>query len=184
MSTNSVCGGVKASQLAAKDARDFNEDINSVDQATVATAFGVKSGRVENPEEQDCTMTQAIADGGPTQPIIIIGAGIVGISTAIWLRRAGKNVLVLDRAEVGMGTSYGNGGVLAACGMVPVTSPGLGAKGPKLLLDKNFPLFLRWSYLPRLYPWLRKYLSHANDADTRRIAKGLTEITGDSIEQH
>jgi len=119
-----------------------------------------------------------------SQPIIVIGAGIVGISTAIWLRRAGKDVLVLDRAEVGMGTSYGNGGVLAACGMVPVTSPGLGAKGPKLLLDKNFPLFLRWGYLPKLYPWLRKYLGHANDADTRRIAKGLTEITGDSIEQH
>ena len=117
-------------------------------------------------------------------PVIIIGAGIVGISTALWLRRAGKQVLVLDRAEVGMGTSYGNGGVLAACGMVPVTSPGLGAKGPKLLLDREFPLFLRWPYLPHLYPWLRKYLSHANDADTRRIAKGLTEITGDSVAQH
>lgn len=118
------------------------------------------------------------------RPVIVIGAGIVGISTAIWLRRAGKPVIVVDRGEVGMGTSYGNGGVLAACGMVPVTSPGLGAKGPKLLLDKNFPLFLRWSYLPWLAPWLRKYMSHANDADTRRIAKGLTVITGDSIEQH
>ncbi len=117
-------------------------------------------------------------------PVIVIGAGIVGISTALWLRRAGKEVLVLDRAEVGMGTSYGNGGVLAACGMVPVTAPGLGAKGPRLLLDREFPLFLRWTYLPRLYPWLRKYLSHANDADTCRIAKGLTEITGDSIAQH
>lgn len=118
------------------------------------------------------------------KPVIVVGAGIVGISTAIWLRRMGKKVLVVDRGEVGMGTSYGNGGVLASCGMVPVTSPGLGAKGPKLLLDPNFPLFLRWSYLPKLAPWLRKYMSHANDADTRRIAKGLTVITGDSVEQH
>ena len=117
-------------------------------------------------------------------PVIVVGAGIVGLSTAIWLQRAGKSVRVLDRGAVGMGTSYGNGGVLAACGMVPVTSPGLAAKGPKLLLDKDFPLFLRWPYLPRLTPWLRKYLSHANDADTRRIAEGLTEITGDSVEQH
>jgi len=118
------------------------------------------------------------------KPVIVIGGGIVGISTAIWLRRAGKKVLVLERGEIGMGTSYGNGGVLASCAMVPVTSPGLGRKGPSLLLDREFPLFLRWSYLPKLAPWLRKYMSHANDADTRRIAKGLTVITGDSVEQH
>ncbi len=119
-----------------------------------------------------------------SRPIVIIGAGIVGISTAIWLQRAGKQVVVLDRGAVGMGTSYGNGGVLAACAMVPVTSPGLGAKGPMLLLDREAPLFLRWAYLPRLFPWLRTYLSHANDADTRRIAKGLAAITGDSVAQH
>lgn len=118
------------------------------------------------------------------RPVIVIGAGIVGMSTAIWLRRAGKKVLVVDRGAVGMGTSYGNGGVLAACGMVPVTSPGLRRKGLKLLLDREFPLFLRWSYLPKLAPWLHRYLGHANDADTRRIAKGLTEITADSVEQH
>ena len=68
--------------------------------------------------------------------------------------------------------------------MVPVTTPGLGVKGPKLLLDSNFPLFLRWTYLPRLYPWLRKYMGHANDSDTRRIAKGLTIVVADSVEQH
>ncbi len=118
------------------------------------------------------------------KPVVIIGAGIVGISTAIWLRRAGKAVVVVDRGEVGMGTSYGNGGVLASCGMVPVTSPGLALKGPKLVLDKEFPLFMRWSYLPKLAPWLIKYLRHANDADTKRIAKGLTEITGDSVAEH
>jgi len=118
------------------------------------------------------------------KPVIVVGAGIVGMSTAIWLRRMGKPVMVIDRGDVGMGTSYGNGGVLASCGMVPVTAPGLVGKGPKLLLDREFPLFLRWSYLPRLAPWLHKYLGHANDADTRRIARALTEITGDSVDQH
>lgn len=119
-----------------------------------------------------------------TQKVIVIGAGIVGMSTAIWLRRAGAEVTVLDRGKPGQGTSYGNAGVLAACSMVPVTAPGLVGKSPKLVMDPNFPLFLRWSYLPRLLPWLRKYLSHANDADTRRIADGLTPIVGDAIEQH
>ncbi len=116
--------------------------------------------------------------------IVVVGAGIVGVSSAIWLRRAGIEVTLIDRLEPGMGTSYGNAGVLAACSVAPVTGPGLIGKAPGLLLDPNFPLFLRWLYLPRLLPWLVRYLSHANDADTRRIARDLAPITSDSVEQH
>ncbi|MEX3011883.1 NAD(P)/FAD-dependent oxidoreductase [Hoeflea sp. TYP-13] len=116
--------------------------------------------------------------------IVVIGAGIVGVSTAIWLRRAGCEVTLIDRSKPGLGTSFGNAGVLASCSVVPVTTPGLMFKGPKFLLDPNFPLFLRWSYLPKLAPWLLRYLSHATDKDTRRIADGLTPIVSDSIEQH
>ena len=121
---------------------------------------------------------------GGSKHVVVIGAGIVGVSTAIWLARAGASVTLLDRGAPGTGTSYGNAGVLASCSVAPVTAPGLIAKGPKLLLDPNFPLFLRWSYLPRLAPWLVRYLGHANDADTRRIAAGLATIVGDSVEQH
>ncbi|MGJ8617485.1 MAG: NAD(P)/FAD-dependent oxidoreductase [Sulfitobacter sp.] len=119
-----------------------------------------------------------------TRHVVVIGAGIVGVSTAIWLRRAGTEVTLVDRAAPGTGTSHGNAGVLAACSMVPVTAPGLTRKAPAMLMDHDFPLFLRWSYLPRLLPWLRRYMSHANDTDTRRIAKGLTSIVSDSVEQH
>lgn len=119
-----------------------------------------------------------------TRHVVVIGAGIVGVSSAIWLRRAGLDVTVIDRAGPGTGTSHGNAGVLAACAMVPVTSPGLVRKAPGMLMNPDFPLFMRWSYLPRLLPWLARYVGHANDADTRRIAHGLTPIVGDSVEQH
>ncbi len=119
-----------------------------------------------------------------TEKIVIIGAGIVGVSTAIWLRRYGADVTLVDRGAPGQGTSYGNAGILASCAIVPVTTPGLIAKAPKLLMDPEFPLFMRWSYLPKLAPWLVKYLRHANDKDTRRIAKAMTPIIGDSVDQH
>lgn len=118
------------------------------------------------------------------QHVVVIGAGIVGVSAGLWLRRAGARVTIVDRQAPGQGTSFGNAGVLASCAMVPVTVPGLIAKGPRYLLDRNFPLFMRWSYLPRLLPWLVRYLSNANDADTRRIAQGLMHVVGDSVEQH
>ncbi|WP_282045224.1 NAD(P)/FAD-dependent oxidoreductase [Roseibium album] len=124
--------------------------------------------------------------GAASTHVVVIGAGVVGVSTAIWLRRAGIDVTVVDRVEPGTSasTSYGNAGVLAACSVAPVTAPGMIAKSPKMLLDPEFPLFLRWSYLPKLTPWLLKYLSHANDKDTRRISESLAPILYDSPSQH
>lgn len=118
--------------------------------------------------------------------IVVLGAGIVGVSSAIWLCRNGHKVTLVDREKPGSNkaTSFGNAGVLAACSVAPVTAPGMIAKSPKMLMDPNFPLFLRWSYLPKLAPWLLKYLSNANDADTRRIASGLAPLTHDTVEQH
>jgi D-amino-acid dehydrogenase len=119
-----------------------------------------------------------------TRHVVVIGAGIVGVSAAIWLRRGGAQVTLVDRAEPGRGTSHGNAGVLASLSILPVTAPGLLHKAPFMLASPDFPLFLRWMYLPRLAPWLVKYLGHANDTDTRRIAQGLTPIVSDSVEQH
>ncbi|MEO0380203.1 MAG: FAD-dependent oxidoreductase, partial [Pseudomonadota bacterium] len=117
--------------------------------------------------------------------IIIAGAGIVGVSTGIWLRRiCDAEVTIIDRLPPGEGTSHGNAGVLAACSIAPVTAPGLVRKAPGMLLNPDFPLFMRWGYLPKLLPWLFKYLSNANDADTRRIATGLTDVVADTVDQH
>lgn len=116
--------------------------------------------------------------------IAIIGAGIVGVSTAIWLQREGHKVILIDRAGPAEGTSYGNGGVLASCSIVPVTVPGLFLKAPKMLLSRDQPLFLKWGYLPRLAPWLVRYLGHANAADATRIAAALAPIIADSLNDH
>ena len=52
---------------------------------------------------------------GNKKQIIVVGAGIAGVSTALWLQRFGENVTLMDRSEPGEGTSFGNAGVLAAC---------------------------------------------------------------------
>lgn len=116
--------------------------------------------------------------------IVVIGAGIVGVSTAIWLQRAGHKVTLIDKTGPGAGASFGNGGVLAACACVPVTVPGITKKAPAMLLDKNEPLFLKWGYLPKLLPWLVKYLKHANEVDVQRIARAVSGVTGDSLHEH
>lgn len=121
---------------------------------------------------------------GGKKTVAIVGAGIVGVATAVWLQRDGHDVILIDKAGPGEGASHGNGGVLASCSVVPVTTPGLLTKAPRMLLDPDQPLFLKWSYLPRLMPWLTRYLRHANADDTRRIAQALTPIIGDSLADH
>ena len=116
--------------------------------------------------------------------VAVVGAGIVGVSTAIWLQRMGHRVVLIDRTGPAAGASYGNGGVLASCSIVPVTVPGLVAKAPRMLLDPAQPLYLKWGYLPKLTPWLRRYLSHANARDAARIAAALAPLVGDSLEEH
>lgn len=116
--------------------------------------------------------------------IAVIGAGMVGVSTAIWLQRVGHEVVLIDRTGVAAGASYGNAGILACSGIIPVTTPGLLIKIPKMLLDPNQPLFLRWSYLPKILPWLMKFLSKANSKDMNHIVSRLHHIMHDSVDQH
>ena len=116
--------------------------------------------------------------------ILVAGAGIVGISTAIWLQRAGHDVTVVDRTGPGTGTSHGNGGVLAAGAVVPVTTPGITRKAPAMLMDRDAPLYLRWPYVPRLLPFLRNYLSHATDAHVDHYGTAMAALLHDSVEQH
>lgn len=116
----------------------------------------------------------------------VIGAGIVGVSTAEWLRRDGHDVTLIDRNNPGepAQTSYGNAGILAASSIIPVPVPGLLAKVPKMLLDPLGPLHLRWSYLPKLLPWLVPFLRRATRADVEATARALATIVTDTVEQH
>ena len=67
--------------------------------------------------------------------ITIIGAGIVGIATAAYLRRDGHEVTVIDRLPPGEYTSFGNAGILSPGSCVPIAMPGIMSKVPGYLTD-------------------------------------------------
>jgi D-amino-acid dehydrogenase len=116
--------------------------------------------------------------------VVVVGAGIVGIACALHLQRRDCRVTVVDRLPPGEGASFGNAGVLAASSVVPVPTPGLVGKVPSMLMDPLGPLYLRWSYLPRLLPWLAPYLRQGRADAVTRIAAGLAPLLFDSVEQH
>ncbi|WP_341667006.1 NAD(P)/FAD-dependent oxidoreductase [Alcaligenes sp. SDU_A2] len=88
----------------------------------------------------------------------VIGAGIIGLATALWLQRAGCRVTLLDQQEPGEGTSSGNAGVFADYARVPFASMAQLKQLPSQLLDRQSPLSIQASYLPRLLPFGLRFI--------------------------
>jgi D-amino-acid dehydrogenase len=93
--------------------------------------------------------------------VVVIGAGIIGAATAIEALRAGFDVTILDPSQPGgeQSASYGNGCWLSPMSVIPPAVPGTWKKVPKFLADPLGPLAIRWGYLPKVAPWLAKYLA-------------------------
>jgi D-amino-acid dehydrogenase len=112
-----------------------------------------------------------------TQPhAMIIGAGIVGISTAAFLQRAGYRVTVVDRLAPGDGCSFGNAGGLAFAEIMPTIHPNVFTKIPGWLLDPVGPLTIRWSYLPKALPWFMAAARNGMPARVKSITAARAEL--------
>jgi D-amino-acid dehydrogenase len=91
---------------------------------------------------------------------VIVGSGAAGAISAIEARRCGFRVTIADPGPAGgeQAASYGNAGWLSSHSVIPPALPGAWTKVPKLLADPLGPLALRWRYLPKVAPWLVRYL--------------------------
>ena len=88
---------------------------------------------------------------------LVIGAGVVGLCTALRLRQAGHGVTLIDRGGIAAQASRGNAGALAYSDILPLASPGILRQAPRWLLDPLGPLSLPPAYLPRILPWLWRF---------------------------
>ncbi len=113
--------------------------------------------------------------------VTVIGAGVVGICTALSLAEKGVAVRLVDRAEPGQGASYGNAGVVAPHSIVPNAAPGLWKKLPGWLLSKDGPVRIRPEHALRFIPWGLRALKHSGEAEVRRIAAAMEVLNRDNV---
>lgn len=92
-----------------------------------------------------------------TSDVLVIGAGVVGLSCAFRLAREGKRVLLLDREQPGLGASFGNAGHIATEQVYPLASPEVLRGALRYLLDSESPLRIRPAYLTSILPWLLRF---------------------------
>ena len=108
--------------------------------------------------------------------VSIVGAGIVGLCCGLTLLSEGYDVTIVDPKAPGSATSFGNAGIIADDMIIPISTPGLWAKLPWMLLSPMSPMKLRWSYLPKAIPWLYRFLAAGRSANTRAVADDLYKL--------
>ncbi len=118
---------------------------------------------------------------------VIIGQGAVGCATAIEALRAGMRVTVVEPESAGglHATSYGNSGWLSTHSVIPPALPGAWRRVPGWLADPNGPLAVRWRYLPKVLPWLVRYLAAGwTEQRVQRTAFALRQLLVDAPALH
>jgi D-amino-acid dehydrogenase len=89
--------------------------------------------------------------------VAVIGAGIIGLSVAMYLLAEGRKVLLIDRKGIGQETSAGNAGALAFSDILPLASPRILRQAPRWLMDPLGPLAIRPGYALQIAPWLMRF---------------------------
>ena len=113
--------------------------------------------------------------------ITLIGAGIVGMSTANYLRRDGHDVTVVTAHVPGEYCSFGNAGMLNNSGCVPQSMPGVIWKVPGYLTDPLGPLVVRGAYFLKSLPWMLRFLANATVKQVEHASIALYSLIKDTV---
>ena len=107
----------------------------------------------------------------------IVGAGIQGISNALFLQKKGFSVTIFDRDEPGSpAASYGNAGHFSPYASVPINRPDVLTDVPAMLLSTTGPLALKWNYVPKMIPWFLQFIRNCTTKRMMHTAKNMHQI--------
>jgi len=108
--------------------------------------------------------------------LVVVGAGIVGVSAALWARMRGLSVVLADPEAPGSGTSSGNACTIATYGCLPMCDPSVIAGLPGLLFGSESPLSVNWAHALSHPRWMLSFLANCREAKSRRIAEDLAAL--------
>src|SRR5947209_8397820 len=116
--------------------------------------------------------------------VVVLGAGIVGVSAAFSARQRGLSVVLVDRREPGSETSYGNAGILSSGSISPLNNPALWSALPKYLANQNAALRWNIGWAMRNPDWVIRFLANATNSRLRPRATALHGLIGASLKLH
>ncbi len=114
------------------------------------------------------------------EDVVIVGAGVIGLASALALLEAGRSVKVIDAGPVGGGSSHGNCGTITPSHAPPLAAPGVVLKALRWMLTPDAPLYVAPRVDPRLWAWLLRFAARCNERDWRASALAKSAILNDS----
>ncbi len=112
----------------------------------------------------------------PQVDLIVVGAGVIGLSVALAAQARGLSVTVVDRTGPAAGASAGNAGAFAFSDILPLASPGILRKAPGWLLDPLGPLSIPPAYALRIAPWMYRFWRACAPAQVARSTQAQTTL--------
>ena len=113
--------------------------------------------------------------------LLIIGGGVIGVSAAYVLAKAGANITLLEKGEISSGASYGNAGYIVPCHSNPIPAPGVLTQGLKWLLDAESPFYIKPSLSPHLLRWLWQFQKYCSAESYWRAIPLLRDMQRESL---
>ena len=111
----------------------------------------------------------------------VVGAGIQGVCTALFLQKKGYQVIIFDRDQPINSASYGNAGHFSPYASVPLNRTDIVSDVPTMLLSSRGPLALKWNYVPKMIPWFLKFLLNCRQERMMHTAKNMHQILDQSL---
>lgn len=108
--------------------------------------------------------------------VVVIGGGIIGLSSAYYLQKAGHRVTVLDKSDFTDNCSYGNCGYVCPSHFIPLAAPGIVKQGLKWMLNSQSPFYVQPRLSRSLMDWGMKFMKSANTLHVERSAVPLKDI--------
>jgi len=115
--------------------------------------------------------------------VAVIGAGIVGVSTALHILTRGKKVVLIDRKGVGLETSYGNAGVIGDNYILPFAFPAL-RRLPGIALGGDTAARIHYRSIPRFLPWLAAFYRQSKREARLKNGKALRALVTVAVNEH
>ncbi|MDG4674211.1 FAD-binding oxidoreductase [Shinella sp. 838] len=109
---------------------------------------------------------------------VVVGAGIIGTTIAYDLQKRGRQVVLLDKGEVGRGASYGNMASIAVTEFMPASRPSIWKQIPGWMLDPEGPVRVRPGYMPKLLPWFARFVAASRPNKLRQLEADGAALCG------
>ncbi len=113
---------------------------------------------------------------------VVIGGGVIGVTSAYYLVRDGWEVTLVERGEVCSGSSYGNAGLLVPSHILPLAAPGVWWQGVKWMFDPESPFYIKPRLDPALCAWLWRFRGACHPDRARRAMPLLRDLSVASLD--